>query len=227
MGGRALHNTRTGNHGSAAGWVIMLFVASACMFILGVLVGRNTAPVHFNMEHLDEKLAQLQNSVLSRPGGEKSPSNDLPDQIFFEFYDRLKEKVDIDEHALGRPRVLAPKYPKPDPAEIRVQPPQTARPAEPVPARSHAEQPAPAPSEKLYAIQVASLRDSQNAETVKEKYRSKGYPAFTQTTVVEGRGRWCRVRIGPYTDRGQAESDLIRLQKAGVDAMLLPHEPGF
>jgi cell division septation protein DedD len=74
---------------------------------------------------------------------------------------------------------------------------------------------------------VASLRDRQKAETVKNKYKDKGYPAFTQKAAVEGQGRWHRVRIGPYTNRSQAENDLIRLQKAGVDAMLLPHEPGF
>lgn len=227
MGARSLKKTGTGIQGSAAGWVVMLFVTSACMFILGVMVGRNTVPVHFDMNTLDEKLSQLQSSVLFEPEKENSGGQILPENISFEFYERLREKVEIDEYAMGRPRVLAPKYPKTDFEQVRVQPPRGRGPAEPVTVQTRGPETVKEPGQKLYAVQVASLRDAQKAETVKNKYRSKGYPAFTQTAVVEGKGLWSRVRIGPYTDRSQAEKDLVRLQKAGVDAMLLPHEPGF
>ncbi|MBS0013068.1 MAG: SPOR domain-containing protein [Desulfobacterales bacterium] len=235
MGGGFSKTRLTGSRGSSAGWVMMIFIASGCMFILGVLVGRNTAPLHFDMQHLDEKLAQLQSSVLAEPGELQNSDGQMPDDISFEFYDRLREKAEVDEYAQGRPRVLAPKHPKPDLAEIRVQPPRSRPETEPMPALRQSDQPAreaekePAPEgpDKLFAIQVASLRDKQKAETVKNKYKDKGYPAFAQKAAVEGQGRWYRVRIGPYTDRGQAENDLVRLQKAGVDAMLLPHEPGF
>jgi len=44
--------------------------------------------------------------------------------------------------------------------------------------------------------------------------------AYTQQAVVEGKGQWCRVRLGPYPDKIQAQNDLSRLQKAGVDAIL-------
>lgn len=199
----------------------MLFAASACMFILGVLVGRNTAPIHFDMVSLDEKLARLQQSVLAsgrqNPGGQAR----IPDEISFEFYDKLKEKTEIDEHAAGRPRVLAPKYAKPTDPELRV---KTGG-AEPGASEQAGSGPAgsergPGPAGTLYAIQVASLRDPEKAEQVRDKFRAKGYPAYTQVAVVEGKGRWCRVRLGPYADRGQAKDDLARLQKAGVDAML-------
>ncbi|MFO7860242.1 MAG: SPOR domain-containing protein [Desulfosalsimonas sp.] len=235
MGGSFPKTNSFSSRGGASGWVLMIFIASGCMFILGVLVGRNTAPVHFDMQHLDEKLAQLQSSVLSEPGEQQTSNDRIPEDISFEFYDRLREKSQVDEYAQGRPRVLAPKHPKPDLAEIRVQPPRSKPETEPMPAQKEsghpvqiaAEQPSPSASGKLFAIQVASLRDRQKAETVEKKYKDKGYPAFTQKAAVEGQGRWHRVRIGPYTNRSQAENDLVRLQKAGVDAMLLPHEPGF
>lgn len=227
MGGSFPKTDSFSSRGSTSGWVLMIFIASGCMFILGVLVGRNSAPLHFDMQHLDEKLSQLQSSVLSEPGEQKGTDGRLPDDISFEFYDRLREKSEIDEHAQGRPRVLAPKHPKPDLAESRIQPPRAKPAAEPVPAQPASTEVTEPDSRKLYAIQVASLRDRQKAETVKNKYKDKGYPAFTQNAAVEGQGRWHRVRIGPYTNRSQAENDLVRLQKAGVDAMLLPHEPGF
>ena len=220
-------STLKGSRGSAAGWMMMLFITSAFMFILGVMVGRNTVPVHFDMNTLDEKLSQLQSSVLSEKSGQENGTSVFPEQISFEFYDRLREKNDIDEYAMGRPRVLAPKYQKQDLSEIRIQQPAGRAARKPEPARAPGPGHDEKPAEKFYAIQVASLRDSQKAETIRDKYKSRGYPAFTQTAVVEGKGRWSRVRIGPYTDRSQAENDLLRLQKAGVDAMLLPHEPGF
>lgn len=203
----------------------MVFTASACMFILGVLVGRNTAPVHFDMENLNKKLSQLQYSVLAGKTGRQTESEKIPNDISFEFYDKLKEKSQTDEYAEGRPRVLSPKYEKPAPSQIR------ARKAEPAPAgkaeKKASPPPAPASQEKMYAIQVASLRDPGKAEKVRNKFRNKGYPAFTQVALVEGKGRWCRVRLGPYRDRAQAEDDLERLQKAGMDAMLFLSDSDF
>ncbi len=202
-----------------------MFTASACMFILGVLVGRNTAPVHFDMENLNKKLSQLQDSVLAGKTGRQTESEKIPNDISFEFYDKLKEKSQTDEYAEGRPRVLTPKYEKPAPSEIR------ARKAELSPAgkaeKKASPPPAPASQEKMYAIQVASLRDPGKAEKVRNKFRNKGYPAFTQVALVEGKGRWCRVRLGPYKNRAQAEDDLERLQKAGVDAILFLSDSEF
>lgn len=222
-------NPKTGEKaekGSAAGWFLLVFTASACMFILGVLVGRNTAPVHFDMENLNKKLSQLQDSVLAGKTGRQTESEKIPNDISFEFYDKLKEKSQTDEYAEGRPRVLSPKYEKPSPSKIR------ARKAEPARAAGKAGKEAssptpPASQEKMYAIQVASLRDPGKAEKVRNKFRNKGYPAFTQVALVEGKGRWCRVRLGPYKNRAQAEDDLERLQKAGVDAILFLSDSEF
>ncbi|MCF8024373.1 MAG: SPOR domain-containing protein [Desulfobacteraceae bacterium] len=211
-------NRDTGPRGSTSGWLVLLLAASASMFIIGVLVGRNTAPVYFDMENLDKKLSELESSVLADKKDAQSSTQKSPDDISFEFYDKLKEKTTIDEHEAGRPRVLAPKYEKPDPSEIepaRAAAGKKVQPAEPE------RTPASEPPGKQYAIQVASLRDPEKAKQVRNKFSAKGYPVFTQMAVVEGKGRWYRVRLGPYTGRNQAKDDLSRLQKAGVDAILL------
>ncbi|MCF8110626.1 MAG: SPOR domain-containing protein [Desulfobacteraceae bacterium] len=207
--------------GNTSGRVLLLFVISGCMFVLGVLVGRNTAPVHFNMKNLESKLSGLEASVLADDNSKQKQGGKIPEEISFEFYDKLREKSEVDEYAAGRPRVLAPKFEKPGPSELKAMRAsaqgklETRHPPDIKPQRSFKEQ------EKKYAIQVASLRNPEKAEQVKEKFANKGYPAFTQMAIVEERGKWCRVRLGPYINRKQAEDDLSRLQKAGVDAIIV------
>lgn len=343
---------------------MLTFLACGCMFVLGILIGRNNAPVNFDMESLDQKLSELPASVMAdatSADGQKS-LEEMP----FDFYDQLKEETVVEEvsdekqviqNPLKKPKsakkppsvmtakVMLPgqapdevlglkaktpetdtllasaeKTEKPEAAEppepeetltdlqdrkieqpllnkavARIEPqvapsptlspaPEPQAPAEAeepavveTPASAEppvapepviqepepAEQPPPAvaaktpepeepqaapepqavqepepeepapPAEKIaatgtargYSIQVASLKEVDKANTVRDKFRSKGYPAYTQQAVVEGKGQWCRVRIGPYPDKAHAQSDLSRLQKAGVDAILFFVEP--
>jgi len=70
-----------------------------------------------------------------------------------------------------------------------------------------------------YAIQVASLRIPVNAQTLQNKLKKKGYPAYTQSSEIKGE-KWYRVRIGPYPNRSTAEKDSRRLKASGVDALV-------
>jgi cell division septation protein DedD len=70
-----------------------------------------------------------------------------------------------------------------------------------------------------YAIQVASLREPDKAAAVRDKFRSRGYPAYCQSSQVQG-VIWHRVRIGPYPDRHTADQDYMRLKEVGVDALV-------
>ena len=45
---------------AVAGWVCALFVLSAWMFGMGVMVGRGTAPVHFDIDQLKRTIESLQ-----------------------------------------------------------------------------------------------------------------------------------------------------------------------
>jgi cell division septation protein DedD len=73
---------------------------------------------------------------------------------------------------------------------------------------------------KHYTIQVASLREVDKANIVRDKFREKGYPAYCQSSSVRGEV-WHRVRIGPYPDKSIAEKDCHRLEEAGFDALML------
>lgn len=77
----------------------------------------------------------------------------------------------------------------------------------------------PETSSLQYAIQVASLKELDKANTVRDKFRSRGYPAYCQSSEVRG-GIWHRVRIGPYPDRHTADQDCLRLKEVGVDALV-------
>ena len=70
-----------------------------------------------------------------------------------------------------------------------------------------------------YAIQVASLRELDKANDVRDKFRARGYPAYCQSSEVRG-VIWHRVRIGPYPDRHTADQDCMRLKEVGVDALV-------
>lgn len=216
-----------------------------CMFILGVLVGRNTAPVQFDVDSLEKKLINLQDSVLKR---EKQNINVAADPDPFiepvDIIDTLKDKGKKPQvYEQYVPPVLTPKYAKIPPS--RQQPERTNAKPEPVPkkkvvrlnpvkkfepviekkAKVEVEKKIKEPPKQKMpdtgcAIQVASLKNQQKAKSLTKKFKKKGYPAFCQSLAINGE-MWHRVRIGPYPDRSLAEKDRLRLKEAGVDSIVL------
>ena len=63
-----------------------------------------------------------------------------------------------------------------------------------------------------FAIQVAALRERQEADTIVKRLASKGYPAYVVTPAT-GAPSVFRVRVGKYKERGEADSVAARLQK--------------
>ena len=45
-------------------WIVSIFFISAWMFALGILVGRGTAPVRFDIHQLQKELAELKKKTL-------------------------------------------------------------------------------------------------------------------------------------------------------------------
>jgi len=90
------------NRGNVLGWIFLAFFACGLMFVLGVLVGRDQAPIRFDIERLDEKLAHLKQSVLTNQ--EIKP---------FDVLENLK-KDGIPEAAETDPHTVAPRYAKKD-----------------------------------------------------------------------------------------------------------------
>ncbi len=247
---------QTGGPGPGASAWMLFFLACGCMFFLGVLVGRNTMPVRFDMEDLNRKLGQLQSSVLAEnTAGESGRGHASPvPETDFDFYEKLRDdRATVFSEEEMPLRRISPRFEKNIPDSVTIasiregesgaRVAQRETPDKPPVGSSDSPVDRPEPAERPTAtaesrersdtgirwdpsgggwvIQVASLRDMEKADTVRDKFKARGYPAYTQQAIVEGRGKWSRVRIGPYRDREQASRDLARLQQAGVDAILL------
>ena len=67
-----------------------------------------------------------------------------------------------------------------------------------------------------YFLQAASFREHADAEKLRARLALKGYKSITQARDVEGKGRFFRVRLGPYADKRKAKTAKNRLQRLGV-----------
>jgi cell division septation protein DedD len=60
-------------------------------------------------------------------------------------------------------------------------------------------------------IQVAALKDGEEAHRIVANLKKAGYPAYLSRRYVPDQGLWFRVRVGAYQRREQAAADLRRL----------------
>lgn len=85
------------------------------------------------------------------------------------------------------------------------------------------EQPQPAASATgMWAVQLGSFSNKENAEKLAADLRKQGYAAFL-SQLKTGNGQLHRVRIGPQKDREAAEEMAARLAKVGHKGQVLPH----
>ena len=169
-------------------WICLIFFASAWMFVLGIFVGRGTAPVKFDIENLQKELVALKEAVI-KEGQERFKIGRDPASAKMElgFYEALKEI---------RPSV-----------RHKVQPAQKVE----KPASSSKQTKAAAGAG--FTIQVASLKDMKVAAEMAEILKKKGYQAYTVSAKIPGKGTWHRIRIGNFKNRSDAGDILSRLKK--------------
>ncbi|HNP37294.1 MAG TPA: SPOR domain-containing protein [Woeseiaceae bacterium] len=83
-----------------------------------------------------------------------------------------------------------------------------------------------APSSKsatgMYAVQLGSFSNKQNAEKLAASLRKQGFAAFLSQLHTDS-GELQRVRIGPQKDRQAAEAMAVRLKAAGHKGQVVPH----
>jgi DedD protein len=114
---------------------------------------------------------------------------------------------------------------------VREEPePVVSKPEDPEPKRSPpiqsepepaAEQPA-ASSTGMWAVQLGSFSNKENAEKLAADLRKQGYAAFLSQLRTDS-GQLHRVRIGPQKDRQSAEAMAARLAKADHEGQVVPH----
>jgi cell division protein FtsN len=231
-----------------AGWVFVIFFLCAWMFVLGILVGRGTAPVKFDIAAIEKKIEASKRNDPGKP--EKMPAHKdsatLKDKTKLEFYEALKENSeDTKVPALQQPKIIKQKIEKPAPKAVAPKPPE-ATPQKPtsgkaVSQKAGAQKSQPgkaaqkdAPTKKkvaavkptsssgpIYTIQAASVKNAKDADRLIEKLKKSGYPAYRAIGKIQGKGIWFRVRIGEYKNKSEALGVIKKLKKDGLKPILV------
>ncbi len=113
---------------------------------------------------------------------------------------------------------------KPDPTPPAPAPQRDPEPraAQEEPEAAPAEEPAVSSSTGMWAVQLGSFSNQENAERLAADLRKRGFFPFL-SQVSTGSGDLHRVRIGPQKDRASAEAVAAELQKAGQKGQVVPH----
>lgn len=74
----------------------------------------------------------------------------------------------------------------------------------------------------MWAVQLGSFSNKENAERLAADLREQGYAAFLSQLKTDTRTLQ-RVRVGPQKDRKSAEEIAARLAKSGHEGRVVPH----
>lgn len=188
------------------------------VFLLGVLVGRGSAPVRFDIERLHDELAALKKATVEETIQRyRVAFKEVDKQVDLGFHEALsgsktdlsaaltsaessdsKKPADVDilsgkkENTLQK-KVRAPEFQKKNKGEI------------------------PEP----WVIQVVATQDEAYGNQLTEKLKKMGFRAYLTTADVSGRGTWYRIRVGGYAGRSEAEADCERLKKERFSPMII------
>lgn len=212
-------------------WLFGIFFICCWMFVLGILVGRGTAPLHFNIENVDkelkeeltvavEKEKEEKKSVESYPPGQTS----LDGKQNLEFYEDLKStqdttgnikmrEGDVNEVPLKEPEPVKAPEPVKMPEQVKMQDKIVPE----APGRSSPEK----VSGPVFTIQTASGKEKKSAERTVKTLIGKGYPAYVVVSEIPEKGTWYRVRIGEFRERKEAEKLLSRLGKDKIKGIIV------
>jgi cell division protein FtsN len=198
-------------------WICLIFLVSGWMFVLGVLVGRGTAPVNFDIQAIQDELIALKESMLKQK--KSLDESDLEKEYAkntFDFYEALKGKQK--EEAITIP--LQKEKPE---STINATPPlrKKADSSAKVPKRDNAIQAKERQQGGRLAVQVASTKDPKSADEMVKKLQQKGYPAFSTKADIPEKGTWYRVRVGYFNDNIEAESIRQQLLKDKFEGIVV------
>ena len=203
-------------------WLFLIFVVSAWMFTLGVLVGRGTAPVDFDIEKLQKELLALKQAVVRKELQKvTSDSGAGLKKTDMGFYEELKESDSKEPPMVaktppGNTQARKPKAAKDQPRASNKTVKQTVKPAT---GKFSTVQEKVAKG--AFSIQVASIKDEASADRLVVKLRMKGYPAYQIRAEIPDKGIWYRVRVGPYAKREAAEPVLGRLKNEKLSGFII------
>ena len=183
-------------------------VIAVVIFLFGVQVGRGVLA--------QRGLAEAAETVPAAepplaPAAASQPSSDAPVTAGekLSYAERLASPGPPAERLKKSEPPVDPPSPKPEAAPaapVRSTAPDTTRAGQPQPVAS------PEPPGTGFAIQVAALRQRDEADVIVKRLSSKGYPAYV-VAPASGAPEVYRVRVGKFKDRAEADTVAARLQK--------------
>ena len=208
-------------------WVGIFFFACVWMFVLGILVGRGTAPVQFDIEKLQKELTALKDAVVKEETLRfKIDSQTNEHKADMSFYEELKQPAN--DAAVSKDQQIVKSGPSAKPiikenASRTTEDKAVEKPESNAENHSNTKTSAvsEAESKNRLTIQVASLKDPIIADRMVAQLKDQWFPAYKTMADIPGKGIWYRVRIGSFQDKAEAQGTLERLKQAKIEAILL------
>jgi cell division protein FtsN len=219
-------------------WGLLVFFIAGWMFVLGILVGRGTAPVAVDMNRLEQELRDLKTTLLEKENAQLAlESDERRTPADLGFYEALKKPGQARDFKMDPP-------PQVETVEALSPPPQPpAAPPADEPARKTVAQ-APAPEARprkdignvrsatrkeasadavqgRFSVQVGAFKDADRAEQMAADLRGKGFPSCRIETPLQNGAALHRVRVGAFKDRGAAESMLAKLKSSNIKGLVV------
>lgn len=186
---------------------------------MGILVGRGTAPVPFDIHALQKELKHLKAAALKKEQARYKILSD-PDKKSLEFHDALKKKTTRAraKETDAKPDKEKP-LPKPEPKVSR--PNQNKKNAPGTDEKDKTTGEIHQTDQTALTIQVASFRNKKDADLMVLGLKAKGFSAYRALGVVPGKGVWYRVRVGHFNSRQKARKMAARLEGTNARPIIL------
>lgn len=183
----------------------MLFVFA--IFIGGVKVGIQMERERVHIAHgvvspEPEDTARKDTAQTEKKSA--APQEKKDGKMQFTFYETLTRKEGVEKET--KEKAKAAKKEEPTTTEKK----QGAQKPSPPTTKETKAKESPA-KEARYFVQVASFKEEEKAEALRDRLAKKKYPAHVIPVQIEGLGLWYRVRLGGYTTVQDAEEVRKRL----------------
>jgi cell division septation protein DedD len=229
------------NRRKLAGWVVLIFFSWACMFVIGVLVGRDNAPIKFDLKKLQQKQTDsLQKEKAENQEITPGDSVAVKDKTKLGFYERLPEdqkdtivpelKKQPEDNQKPKPAIQpkasasTSKKPAPKAVAKKVQPKKSTPKTKEKTQKKVSTADTKKPTGPVYTVQAASVKNAKDADRLVTKLKKKGFPAYRTLGKVPKKGIWFRIRIGKYNSRAEAKKTLNKLKKLGLKPIIVKQQ---
>jgi cell division septation protein DedD len=206
----------------AVTWLCVIVIISAWTFVLGILVGRETAPLKFDIEKLEKKLAALKavdfRKELQRFSIDSNVLEEKPDLGFYEALIADTDDVKLSSESVAtKSQTVSPNVRSKE-AKRKVSGKQNGASKKPMETARKSD-----PSPKKLTVQVASVKNLNDAGKMIISLKKKGFPAYLAPATIPGQGKWYRVRVGPFTTDTEANTTLNSLKKERFKGIILKY----